>query len=171
MAGWVDAKVDGLAELKKNLNSLSRDMRLKGGERAIRAGTALIHRAAKKNVPVRTGTLKKSLRIVKLSRKGDGRPTFGVTNRKEGWYAHIVEFGGVKGAYTIKAKRKGGKKAIVIPQGSAGRSGATLYGVYSVVTHPQSREKPFLRPAFYKNEKKAIEKTGQRLAKFIKTGK
>lgn len=63
---------------------------------AVRAGANVIRDEARRKVPIKTGTLKKS--IVSIQRKAQGgQITFSVTPSKgkpnDGWYAHFVEFG------------------------------------------------------------------------------
>ena len=63
---------------------------------AVRAGANVIRDEARRKVPIKTGTLKKS--IVSIQRKAqNGQITFSVTPSKgkpnDGWYAHFVEFG------------------------------------------------------------------------------
>lgn len=63
---------------------------------AVRAGANIIRDEARRKVPIKTGTLKKS--IVSIQRKAqNGQITFSVTPSKgkpnDGWYAHFVEFG------------------------------------------------------------------------------
>jgi len=166
----VDIDVKGLKELTQNLANLTGEVKLKGGELATRAGAALILKAAKKNVPVKTGTLKRTLKIVKMSKKGDGTARYYITHVKKGkddpWYAHIVEFGGIKGSYRINPKRK---KALSYFGKGSGRSGGSVAGVYKSVMHPQSEEKPYMRPAFDENAEKSIAVMAKRLDKYINT--
>lgn len=174
MSGYVGVNIDGMAELKKNLNSLGLDMRLKAGERATRAGAALIRKEAAKQVPVDTGDLKNSLTVMKLSRKGDGRPTFAVTHKKNkksrsgGWYAHLVEFGAA--SHRLAPRRK---KAMAGWTGRRlGRSGGHEWAVFGMGhAHPGARAKPYLRPAFYDNAERSIEEIRKRLRRFIEKGK
>ena len=63
---------------------------------AVRAGANVIRDEARRKVPIKTGTLKKS--IVSIQRKAqNGQITFSVTpsrgGNNDGWYAHFVEFG------------------------------------------------------------------------------
>jgi len=154
----VDVDVKGIKELTQNLRNLSGDMKLKGGELATRAGAAVINKAAKNNVPVKTGTLKRTLKIVKMSRKGEGTVRFYVTHVKKGrddpWYAHIVEFGGIKGAYRIRPKRK---KAMA--------SGGTIYGK-DLMRRP-AKAQPYMRKAFENNTQNAVDAMAKRLDKYI----
>jgi HK97 gp10 family phage protein len=154
----VDIDVKGIKELTQALKSLSGDMKLKGGEFATRAGAAVIHKAAKTGVPVKTGTLKRTLKIVKMSKKGDGTVRFYVTHVKKGrddpWYAHIVEFGGIKGAYRIRPKRK---KVLA--------SGGTIYGK-DMMRRP-AKAQPYMRKAFENNTQTAVDAMAKRLDKYI----
>jgi len=154
----VDIDVKGIKELTQNLAKLSGEVKLKGAEFATRAGAAVINKAAKENVPVKTGTLKRTLKIVKMSKKGDGTVRYYVTHVKKGkddpWYAHIVEFGGIKGSYRIRPKRK---KVLA--------SGGTIYGK-DMMRRP-AKAQPYMRKAFRENTQKAIDAMSDRLDKFI----
>ncbi len=102
--------------------------------RATYAGAVVVRDAARKNAPVKTGKLKKSIRIKKKrSRRGSTEVIYTVFPKE--YYGHIVEKG--SGLHIIKVKTK---KAL----GKYGKFGL-------VVKHPGAKAKPFLRPAFDDN--------------------
>ena len=160
MSDLVNIDIKGLKELTQNLANLTGEIKLKGGEVATRAGAAVILKAAKNNVPVRTGTLKRTLKIVKMSKKGDGTVRYFITHVKKGtddpWYAHIVEFGGIKGAYRIIPKRK---KVMA--------SGGVIYGK-DLMRRP-AKAQPYMRDAFDANAEGSIAVMAKRLDKYINT--
>jgi len=169
--GLVNIDIKGLKELTQNLANLTGEIKLKGGEVATRAGAAVILKAAKNNVPVQTGTLKRTLKIVKMSKKGDGTVRYFITHVKKGnddpWYAHIVEFGGIKGSYKITPKRK---KALSYFYGGHGRSGGSVGGgIYKSVTHPPVEAQPYMRDAFDESAEDSIAVMAKRLDKYINT--
>lgn len=64
---------------------------------AIRAGCKPILDEAKRNVPIDSGNLKKSMGIIKRKSKDKTKVRFSVTPRRkgkyDGYYAHMIEFG------------------------------------------------------------------------------
>jgi len=90
--------VKGLDEVLKKLKILPARIQKNVVTGAIRAGAKPILKEAKRLVPVDTGTLKKSIGIVKRRSKDKNIVIFSVTPRikKGGWYAHFVEYGTAK---------------------------------------------------------------------------
>lgn len=86
----------GTKDLFKTLDRFTDEVRFKGMDRAVRAGASFMLRELKKRTPVKTGNLKKSYVVRKMSRPRQP-PEFIVTNNlnalrgASGWYAHIVE--------------------------------------------------------------------------------
>lgn len=121
MAGGVT--IDGEKALYKFLKEFSQEITQKVMNKAVRAGATVVLKEMKRRVPVRTGNLKESIKVVKR-KKVDGRRlgkdelVYSVlpkrnTKRKtiklkdgtkwkikgvmsDGWYAHMVEYGTVK---------------------------------------------------------------------------
>jgi len=91
-------EVNGLDEVLKKLKKLPEKVQKRVLVGAVRAGAKPIIKEAKRLVPVRTGTLKKSIGVVKRRSKNKNLIHFTVTPRKKkgGWYAHYVEFGTLK---------------------------------------------------------------------------
>lgn len=112
---------------------------------AIRAAGRVIANEAKRRVPVRTGTLKKSIRVVAGKSK---RPTVFVTTSKgkgakhDGWYAHLIEFG----TRPHNVAKGGGTK---LGQWAGEQGGG--------IPHPGSPAQPFLRPALDSKADEAIQ--------------
>jgi len=94
----VDAKVDGMEELLKKLRILPEKVQKNVISGAVRAGAKPMSAEAKLLVPKDTGTLKKSIGIVKRRSKDKNILHFSVTPRikKGGWIAHFLEFGTIK---------------------------------------------------------------------------
>ena len=90
--------VTGLDEVLRKLKKLPERVQKNVITGAIRAGAKPIVREAKALVPTKTGTLKKSIGIVKRKSKDKNIIHFSVAPRvkKGGFYAHFVEFGTVK---------------------------------------------------------------------------
>ena len=87
--------VNGLDEVLKKLKKLPEKVQKRVLVGAVRAGAKPIIKEAKRLVPVRTGTLKKSIGVVKRRSKDKNIIHYTVAPRKKkgGWYAHYVEFG------------------------------------------------------------------------------
>jgi HK97 gp10 family phage protein len=94
-------KIEGGKELDKALKQLGYDMEKKVAKSAVRAGAQVIRKEAMLNVPVESGTLKKSIRVVTRSRRVGDAVASVVTrsgkkyqsNGMDAWYAPLVEFG------------------------------------------------------------------------------
>ncbi|HKX36646.1 MAG TPA: HK97-gp10 family putative phage morphogenesis protein [Rhizorhapis sp.] len=89
-----NVKISGGPELEAALTELGGKIAGRLGTNAVRAGARVIAAAARQKVPVRTGRLKKSIRIFddrELSlAKGSERAAYAGTREP---YAHLVEFG------------------------------------------------------------------------------
>ena len=161
MSGWVDIKVDGLDELKRNLDKLSGDIRLKGGERSCRAGAAEIRKAMIEEC--KSETLRQTMKIVKVHKKGNPKAKYFITHKKKGdldpFFAHLMEYGPIHkpGGWDIKPRKA---KAL----GYKGRFGKH-------VRHPGFQPKPYMRPGFDNSKEDAINEMAKRLRRFIEKGK
>lgn len=160
-----EIRVKGLADLNKFLQQLPAKMEQNVMRGALRAGANVIKDEAKRLVPVSepnsqnrrrygfyAGTLRDSIRV--SARVKDGRVTASVYaggKTKSGatvFYANWVEFG--TAGHAIMAKQTNGKNAARRLNRSAKRGGSLRIGgqfVGSVVMHPGSRARPFMRPA------------------------
>lgn len=124
-------EVRGLAELERALQTLPEKLERNVMRGALRAGGKVFLLEARRRVPVRTGELRKSLRI--SVRKVRGMLTaFIKAGNKKAWYPHLVEFG--TAAHLIKPRNR---KSL-------------LLGIFlrEIVEHPGAQMHPFMRPAF-----------------------
>jgi HK97 gp10 family phage protein len=131
-----DFKVDGLAELERELQAIPEKMRNRVLASAFRAGASVYRAKARSLVPSRSGKLRRSIRISVRVRRGevDARVTAGKNQKKDDpFYAHMVEFGTTR--HQIAPKDK---KGLQVGDGV----------VQGTVDHPGARERPFMRPAF-----------------------
>lgn len=148
----------GHKEIAKKLRKLSGKAGKSVARKSISAGARVIRDEAKRNVPVKTGNLKKSIKVKTRAfrnRMGFHAYVFVDTGRKarfDGWYAHFIEFG--TQPHEINPKTKKGLKI-------GGQ-------VVNTVQHPGSAAHPFMRPALDTKTDKAIEVVGENLWKFIK---
>jgi len=93
-------KISGIAEIQKKFEALTPKLQKKLLRSAMTKGARLIARAAKANVPVRTGTLRASIRVTGLkggkaaglgARAGGKAAPVGKSVKAITPYAHIVE--------------------------------------------------------------------------------
>lgn len=125
-----ETEVLGLAALDKLLKELPAKLEgtvVRGG---LRAGASVLQKAARELAPVRTGALRKSIKVSTGIRNGRvfSRVRAGGA---DAYYAHMVEFG--TAAHIIKGKRGGW---------------LNIGGRFALsVNHPGSMMKPFMRTA------------------------
>lgn len=168
-------RIDGLAELQRNLDELPAKIEQNILRGALRAGANVIADEARRLVPVQSGQLKESIRIsvrqirgrIVATVKAGGR--FKVykggnaikgalykTDRGPGsvdyhapFYAHLVEFGTAR--HWIKPRNR---KSLFI---------AGL--LREAADHPGARPKPFMRPAFDSKSRAAIDAMAEYIRK------
>lgn len=165
MASEVSFKIDGLSDLYKQLQELPLRIEKNIMRGAVRAGATVYRDRARELSPKVTGALRKSIKVSSTKiRKGEAR----VSVVADEWYAHLVEFGTatyyegngktVGAPYKIpkltKNKKRTGKKAVAFGEDV----------VVNSVTHPGSRPKPFMRPAFDRSTAEVIEATREYIA-------
>jgi HK97 gp10 family phage protein len=124
-------KIDGLAQLNKLLKELPAKIETNIMRGALREGSKQFLERARDEVPVKSGKLRKSLRISTRSKKGQVTASLSAGG-KGAFYAYMVEFG--TASHLIKPKTK---KSLMI-------NGASV----ASVDHPGSEDKPFMRKAF-----------------------
>ncbi|MED4586669.1 HK97 gp10 family phage protein [Brevibacillus choshinensis] len=117
-------EVRGLAELTRKIAAMSPEME-KQIQKQIVTTAGKVRNAAKSRVPVRSGKLKKAIRV--KYEKGKLAASIGPRG-KNAWYAHFVEFG--------TAAHATGKGSNLKRQKQHGR------------IHPGSDAQPFLVPAW-----------------------
>lgn len=92
----IEATIDS-ASLLKALKKFPDNIQKNVIVGATRAATKPIVTAARNNVPVDTGNLKKSIGVIKRKSRDKTKIRFSVTPRKggknDGFYSHMVEFG------------------------------------------------------------------------------
>jgi len=114
-----DSSVKGLEELIKSLEKFPVNVQKNVVTGAIRAGGTLIKKEAQLNVSKDTGSLKKSITVVKRRSKNKNLIIFSVVPKlknKHGYLAHFFEFGTSKMAanpFLRPAYENKGKESIV----------------------------------------------------------
>lgn len=152
-----DVKIRGLAELEKALAELPAKIERNIVRSALRAAAKVTLEEAKRQVPVRSGKLRDSLRVSTRVVKGKPVATITAGGSKKGapFYAHLVEFGAKP--HFIKASKA---KALAV-------GGGRLKSVH----HPGARKHPFMRPALDATKQAAVLAFGQAVkAKLTKQG-
>lgn len=96
--------VKGGRELERKLIGLERKAARKVVRQALRVGAKIVHAAAKQEVPVRTGRLRKSLKVRRAKKNRRGSYAITVTTGQaesmftgEAYYGAFVHFGHRKG--------------------------------------------------------------------------
>jgi HK97 gp10 family phage protein len=123
--------VEGLAALEQALTQLPEKIERNVIRGALRAGSKVFLQEARRRVPIKTGALRKSIRI-SVRRTRSGLVAYTKAGDKEAFYAQLVEFGTT--AHFIKPS-----KAKALDVGGSLRE---------IVRHPGSGPKPYMRPAF-----------------------
>ena len=130
---------------------------MRGG---LRAASNIYSDSARNNVPIKSGALRKSIKVSTSNKKGALSAKISAGG-KGAFYAHMVEFGtasfyagtgnSVGGPYKIPGKTKAGK--------SKRTKKAVAFGemVYNNVTHPGIKPTPFMRNAFDQGTNEVIE--------------
>lgn len=136
-----DVKIEGLAELERDLQQFVDKLQRNVVRASLRAGAKVFLEEARRQVPVgKTGALRRSLKISVRTRRGVP-VAFVRAGDKDAWYAHLVEFG--TSAHFIKPKRR---KSLFFARLAR-----------EVVEHPGAKKRPFMRPAFDQGAPGAIK--------------
>ena len=146
-----DMKLEGGDSINNVLDRLPGKIGEKVLKQSMRAATRPMVRMAKSFVPVKSGTLRKAIRV-KDSRKrvaGNHAVLFGAD--KTAPHAHLVEFG--TQPHVIQAKPGGWLRIF----GSFAKS----------VQHPGTRARPFIRPAFDAGKGKWFTDLGEQVGKRV----
>lgn len=140
-----EVHVRGLSDLQKMLDTLPGKIERNIMRSALRAGAKVIQSRAIRNVPVRSGELRRSLKISTRARRGQVTASVGTKL----FYARFVEFG--TRAHVIAAKAKGW---------------LSFGGVFAKsVDHPGNRPRPFLRPAMDASASAVLVAVGEQVKK------
>ena len=96
--GMVSFKMTGLDALDKALKKLESKVQRRVLNKAARAGARVVQKRAKALAPVRTGALRRAIRVVTMkAKKGQGKVAVTVKSgrgeKRDVFYAHMVEFG------------------------------------------------------------------------------
>lgn len=134
-------EVKGLKELDARLQEISSLAQKEAALAFCRTAAGTIARAARQKVNVRTGQLKKDIRIFRHRNVSSGQFRYWVGSGKKGWYGLLLERG--TAPHIIRALRAK----------SLGRDGH----LGKEVKHPGAKPYPWLKPAFDENWQNALE--------------
>jgi len=143
-----------LQKIESGFNKLPEKVFEKAVGKAANKAMRITVKAARRNVPVETGQLKKSIgiRIKKYRQSGIVFAAVGprkgykdaTTGRNPANYAHLVEYGTAPHKETSEGGFKIGN-----------------FFVGKTIDHPGARPKPFLRPALLKNKRHVVDTYGK----------
>lgn len=151
----IDFELTGAAEFDAMLKELGPRVARSVASKALRRAANVIRDEARTRAPVKTGELKRSIKVKsRKARKTNERTVSVGVAGKEGPLAHIVEFGAA--AHPIQA-RPG--KVLANPETRE------VFGVR--VSHPGSPPQPFLRPAADTKAAEALDVMGRALGEGI----
>ena len=152
-------KIEGLADLNKLLKELPSKIERNIMRGALREGSKEFLERAKEEVPVKSGRLRKSLRISTRFKKGEVTATMTAGNG-QAFYAHMIEFG-TASFYTGSGKSVGAPYEIK-PNGKALKVGNYYFGS---ITQPGVKPQPFMRPAFDAGSAEAVKAVAEYIKK------
>lgn len=146
--------VAGLSDLQKMLDTLPVRMEKNIMRSALRVGANVYRDRARNGAPVKSGNLKKSIKVKSQVRR-EKVITQVVAGGGDVFYAKFIEFG-TASFYEGSGKTVGGPYTIKPKNGKALKFG-NIYA--SSVTHEGVRPNAFMRRAFDGGESEAIQKT------------
>ena len=146
--------VAGLSDLQKMLDTLPVRMEKNIMRSALRVGANVYRDRARNGAPVKSGNLKKSIKVKSQVRRGKVITQI-VAGGGDVFYAKFIEFG-TASFYEGSGKTVGGPYTIKPKNGKALKFG----NIYAPsVTHEGVRPNGFMRRAFDGGESEAIQKT------------
>lgn len=125
-----DEVIQGGRQLDDLLKTLPVKLQRNVSRAALRAGAVVLREEIRRNAPVDSGDLRRSVRVTSRAR-GDNVSASAKVGNRVAWYAHLVEFG--TRPHVIKAPPGKGLNVAGQPR--------------KEVNHPGIVGKPFIRPA------------------------
>jgi HK97 gp10 family phage protein len=117
---------EGLKELEQAFDLLPRRVGVKAASKAVREGAKIIQKAARANVPVDTGNLRRSISVKVLNKRRDALEVAAIIGPATG--------------YVSKRGKNAGKKV-----------GDGFYGFFVEYGTKDTKAQPFMRPAYDEN--------------------
>lgn len=139
--------IEGGKQVEEALKALGSKVAKSISNKALRQGANILKEEMKAQVPVRSGALKKSIKVKKNSFDRDTKAqtyTIGPTG-KVAFIARFIEYG------TSTHKIKVGKMRVL-----ANSKSGQIFG--KEINHPGLKPKPFIRPAFDSKKGTAVDK-------------
>lgn len=156
MAGNNEIKIPGAREVDKVLSSLPKRLARKVLLQALRAGAKPMLEDARNGIAVDSGLTRKDVKIRAIPASESKAPSVaiaGSTSKKGMAYKmRFLEYG--TAPHVIKMSRK--RKKVL-----ANKATGEVFG--TIIHHPGTPAKPFLRPAFDNNIERSISITGKEL--------
>jgi HK97 gp10 family phage protein len=151
----VEFTIHGANDLDKMLKELPAAVARRAAGNALRAAARVIRDEAKREVPVKTGELRKAIKVITgQSTQRDTRIVHVGVFGKEAPLAHLIEFGSIAHRIATRTKR-------VLVEIATG----TFFG--REVQHPGTPERPFLRPAADAKARESLNVLGEALGTAI----
>lgn len=179
----ISATMDGLDALERKLTGLGPKVSRRVVSKAMRDGAKVIQRSIKANTPVRSGLLKKSVKV-KAKSDGPGRFVAMVTStvtkgtmlsmRKKRKSTSTVDWKVFYGAFLEFGHRLGsrrgritGKRKVVIGTSKKGHAVTRIRNVLANDTRGTVPPKPYVRPGFERGRNEAESVIREQLARGI----
>lgn len=159
MPTYINVEVKGLQETFRKLAALGSNIQKKASVDMTRAAASTLARAVRKNCPVRTGTLKKSIRSIRILKSASSTIiyrvgfTSGRNAKYNGWYAQLAEFGALP--HTIP------KRGEQVPM----RVGDTIF--MGPIQHPGAQPTRFVTRSFEETYPSSIAKASRAFEKAL----
>lgn len=143
--------IKGFKELSAKMNKIEQQLASKILKAGARKFATEVKKQAKRNAPVKSGNLKKTMRHQVRQNKKHGMVIAKVGPDKSAWYGNIIQHGARK--HKIKAK-----KAKTLAFGGARAKS---------VNHPGIKKNQFLSKAFEQKRRPALKEAGKVIFKLL----
>ena len=152
-------KITGLKELDKALVRLEAKVSKKITRQGIAEAAKLFRREMRARAPKKTGDLRRNIRFKLRSNYGRGfTGKVGVSSKA--FYARFIEYGTSPHRIPNEFVGRGRNKR---------KNNVSFNGrVYTVINHPGTTARPFLRPAYEATKRRAIDAVGEKIWELIK---
>lgn len=142
----LEFQIQGLDELKRQLDTLPAKIEANVMRGALRAGCSVLQKEAQARVPVKSGALRNSIRVsfARRSQRYGWLRAHVRAGNKDAWYAHLIEYG-TASYYAGPGGNSVGKPYEIRPKNAKSLFFAGLFS--QVVVHPGIRPQPYMRPA------------------------
>lgn len=170
----IGIKIKGLAEMDQALTAFPTRVQRAMLGKSLRAAAKVVQAAARANVPVETGTLRRALAVRSLKRNGTAsKMGVGIrsikrsfanssANRRQGRAGKVYL---VPAAYYGRYLEFGAKRHPIVARGKVLAGNGRIFG--KKVNHPGVTPRPFLKPALERNTTQVLQTFGDTLNRLI----